>query len=111
MKQFVNILDAVSHHIKCYVCGFMLTPNFRGDVLFNSPFNERNDRQLKINLSSMVDSEQDDILTIDMNTNKIALHAQRRYRRHSDYNDVGGFLDGGNIKSRLPPSPRGYGST
>jgi hypothetical protein len=107
MKHFVNILDAAEHHKKCYVCGFMLTPNFHGDVLFNSPFNENNDRQLRINLSGMVDSDTDDILTIDMNTNKITLHAQRRY---VDFHyDIGGTINGANVRSKSPPAPRGYG--
>jgi hypothetical protein len=115
MKQFFNILEAAEHHTKCYICGFMLTPNFRGDVLFNSPFNEKNDRQLKINLSGMVDSDTDDILTIDMNTNQITLHAQRR-RQHIDYHyDIGGYLGTSNISGRSRsmalPSPRGYGGT
>jgi hypothetical protein len=111
MKHFVNILDAAEHHKKCYVCGFMLTPNFHGDVLFNSPYNERNDRLLKINLSGMVDSDTDDILTINMSTNQITLHAQRRYD-HSGYrNDIGGYLGASNIRSGALPAPRGYGGT
>src|SRR5258708_13791669 len=84
MKEFTNITEAVTYHKKCYVCGSGLKSNYRDEQVRVEPDGYKGPT-LQINLSSGVDSDTDDFLTINMITNVVELRSERRSHNYDEF--------------------------
>jgi hypothetical protein len=122
MKEFYNIIEAGNYHKKCYRCSGSMRIYFHGDPVDGETFLDHRDnicQTIKINLSLGVDSDTDDILTIDPVNNRISLQSlsRRKYfdmdqasydgeaplKSYSNYGKFNGSL--------LPLIGSGYGAT
>ena len=92
MKDFVNISEAIEYHKTCYICKGHLTANFHDEPLQiksrwdegrfydhnTGGYNRAFEQTIELNLTDMVDSDVDDLLTINIWTNKISIRTTRR---------------------------------
>jgi hypothetical protein len=93
MKEFHNIVEAINYHQKCFICGSTLWANFHDEPIkiieetWHRLFGPRKEigGTIRVNLSSQVDSETDDWLTINVLTNSIALESLRRHNPDYSY--------------------------
>jgi hypothetical protein len=79
IKQFTNIKEAITYHKKCYVCDSELQPTFHDNKIEYFYTDDQMHECMEINLSNNIDSDTDDILSIDMENNSVKLNIKKRY--------------------------------
>lgn len=93
MIHFANIIEAINHHEKCYNCGSLLTPNYHKEYLaLNYDHGDSYDKmtpKMEINISSLMDSETDDYIIIDMLNNTINFKSIYRYDKIESIDLIG----------------------
>lgn len=117
MKDFANITDAIQYHKRCYICGSTLIPTVSAREPFhiiNNPDTEQ--PELEIDLTRNIDSEDDDLLYINLWTNKVRIKTMRRQHSRMIYNPEDGMMH--NVSSNQPAFikglqniPKTYGNT
>jgi hypothetical protein len=95
MKQFENLMEAVTYHRFCYACNIILDHNLQLNI-------DPNECVYKWNLSDNVDSEVDEWVTINAYSNDIVYFEQSRRAKyeideifHNKYNST---ISGGPTK-------------
>jgi hypothetical protein len=91
MKDFKNISEAIEYHKTCYICKSDLRADFHDEPIqiksrwderfhdYNTGGHNRNIEQtIELNLTDRVDSDVDDLLTINIWTNKVSIRSERR---------------------------------
>ena len=92
MKEFSNIIEAINYHQNCYVCGRRLNAYFEGDPI-------KIGSKMEVNLSSGMDSDYDDILTIDVKSGAVSLEMKRRYSPDQYYINSDGHTQPLSVRS------------
>jgi hypothetical protein len=84
MKDFVSISEAIEYHKECYICKSILRVDFHGEPLKiktdleDYRQNSKLTQTIELNLTDMVDSDVDDLLTINIWTNKVTIRTTQR---------------------------------